>query len=194
MWNDCAMCMLFFLAIPAYADQVLANDIVEVGYLAIPTDADQILENDIVEVGCFHPTDVDCTGTEGMRMAFDLCCPCFRWSFEGDVSSTKQGTYTLGVDEIGWVSHITNENCDPAGRTANKVAGNPTCIQQPEGRAYRCKIQAVNHRNQSCDQLAPVCEQGPFPTDPYVPLEGGAFGRELSFVSLAGVVGLVARL
>ena len=36
-------------------------------FLAAPALADQILANDIVDVGCFHPTDESCTGREGMN-------------------------------------------------------------------------------------------------------------------------------
>ena len=104
-------------------------------------------------------------------MAFDLCCPCFRWSYEGDVSSTKMGEYTLGDNEFGWVSHITSENCVAGSMgKANKKAGDPQCIQQTEGKTYRCKITKITHRKETCDEITPVCEQGPFATDKYVPL------------------------
>ena len=147
-------------------------------FLAAPALAEQILANDIVEVGCYAPADASCTGKEGMRMSFDLCCPCFRWSYDGDVSSTKMGEYTLGDGEIGWVSHITSENCVPGSMgKANKKAGASQCIQQTEGKTYRCKIQKITHRTEACDKITPVCEQGPFATDKYVPLSNNTTAK-----------------
>ena len=143
--------------------------------------AGQILANDIVSVGCYAPTDAACTGKEGMRMEFDLCCSCFRWSYEGDVSSTKKGEHTLGDDKFDWVSHITDETCSGGTKgTANKHAGtvgnvaSGGCIQQTEGKTYMCKIQKIVHRAEACDKITPVCEQGPFAGDKYVPLSGSS--------------------
>ncbi|KAK3262052.1 hypothetical protein CYMTET_29082 [Cymbomonas tetramitiformis] len=133
-----------------------------------------ILPNDIVTVDCFRGNDETCSGDAAMRIAFDLCCDCFRWSFMGDVSSTEKGEYTLGDSDFGWLSHIPSTDCVAGSKgTANKRADDG-CVKQPEGKSYNCKIYAIEHRAEACESVTPVCEHGSFPTDAYVPLEGAA--------------------
>ena len=140
--------------------------------------AEQILTTDIVDVAYHSGGDSTCTDASQLRLtvSFDLCCPCFRWSFNNDVSSTKIGEYTLGDNDFKWKSHITSDNCVVGTKgVANKHADSK-CIKQTEGIAYNCRISKVTHRNGTCAELqaanATVCEQGPFTGDAYVPLAG----------------------
>ena len=57
-------------------------------------------------------------------------------------------------------------------KTANKQTGDPTCIQQTEGKTYRFKFQEVERRSEPCENINPICEQGPFAADEYVPRSG----------------------